>query len=851
ITYTDFGNGVANRCEDTLDFGDGSKGIAYRTNGASTPCGCGAGVYCGVLISTDQTYMVNKSTYTISHTYAGPGNYRVRMFDPNRNQGVINIPNSVNQPFCLESYLVINSFTGANSSPTFSFDPTDRACVQKCFYHNPGAYDPDGDSLSFEITESRGDGGAPIPGYVYPDPGPGGIFGIDALSGTVTWCSPQLAGEYNIAFVTKEWRKNTSGIYKLVGYVLRDMQVVVKACPDVHSPDIIVPTDTCVEAGTLINKIITVKDIDNEAVTIVGSGGAFNASSPAAALSPTTGLANPSYTTAFTWQTTCSHIRQQPYISILKAEDQTSPPKLVYFKNYNITVVPPSVKNVSATPIGTTIKITWAFSTCNPSNNPLVTYKIYRKADCSPFVYTPCEQGVTAASGYTFIGQTLPSINSFTDNNAGNGLVVGTDYSYLVVAVYNDGSQSYASSQVCARLKRDVPVILNVDILSTSASTGSVFIRWVRPLKTSGNFDTLVFPGPYQFNLKYRAGSSNTFTTIFNSTQNMLYQLDTSYIHQNVNTVATDQEYMVEFIAGTVTIGSSQKATSVFLSAAPGDRRINLSWSSVTPWNNYKYTVYRKDPGSSSFVATATTSLTHYKDSVNIANRATYCYKISSEGKYSDTTIYKPLLNNSQEVCATAVDNTPPCTPSISIVADCPAGYVNVEWNDVTKSCGDDVVKYLLYKKETVDEDYVLIATINTPSNTSYTFDGLALINSCFAIQAVDSSGNVSPFSQDYCVDNCPEFELPNIVTLNNDGINDYFKAIKVRQIKQIDLYIYDRWGNLVYKTTDPYFKWNCVSILTNKAVSEGTFFYICDVYEPRVEGVKKRNLKGYMQVVK
>ncbi|MGZ3900099.1 MAG: T9SS type B sorting domain-containing protein, partial [Bacteroidia bacterium] len=367
----------------------------------------------------------------------------------------------------------------------------------------------------------------------------------------------------------------------------------------------------------------------------------------------------------------------------------------------------------------------------------------------------------------------------------------------------------------------------------------------------SGNFDTLVFPGPYQFNLKYRAGSSNTFTTIFNSTQNMLYQLDTSYIHQNVNTVATDQEYMVEFIAGTVTIGSSQKATSVFLSAAPGDRRINLSWSSVTPWNNYKYTVYRKDPGSSSFVATATTSLTHYKDSVNIANRATYCYKILSEGKYSDTTIYKPLLNNSQEVCATAVDNTPPCTPSISIVADCPAGYVNVEWNDVTKSCGDDVVKYLLYKKETVDEDYVLIATINTPSNTSYTFDGLALINSCFAIQAVDSSGNVSPFSQDYCVDNCPEFELPNIVTLNNDGINDYFKAIKVRQIKQIDLYIYDRWGNLVYKTTDPYFKWNCVSILTNKAVSEGTFFYICDVYEPRVEGVKKRNLKGYMQVVK
>ncbi len=850
ITYTDHGNGVADRCEDTLDFGDGTKGVAPRVNGGSS-CGCGSGIYCGVLISTDPSYMVNKSTYTITHTYAGPGNYTVRSFDPNRNAGVQNIPNSVNQPFYLESYLVINSFTGANSSPTFSFDPTDRACVLKCFYHNPGAYDPDGDSLSYEITMSRGEGGQQVPGYFYPPAGPGGVFGIDAITGTITWCTPQTQGEFNIAFITKEWRKNTSGIYKIVGYVLRDMQVVVKPCPNVNSPDIIVPQDTCVEAGTLINKVFTVKDIDNETVTIIGYGGAFGATAPSAVLSPNTGSTSPTYTTSFSWQTTCAHIRQQPYICILKAEDQTAPPKLVYFTNYNVRVVPPTVKNVSATPIGSTIKVNWSFSTCSPTNNPLVAYKVYRKNDCSPFIYDPCSPGVNPASGYLYIGQTLPTVNSYIDNNGGNGLVVGQDYSYLVVAVYNDGSKSYASSQVCARLKRDVPVMLNVDILSTSVSTGSVFVRWSRPLKTSGNFDTLVFPGPYQFNLKYRAGSGGIFTTVFNSTKTFLYQLDTSFIHTSVNTIATNEEYLVEFIAGTVTIGSSQKATSVFLDASPGDRKVNLSWTSITPWNNYKYTVFRKDPGSSSFLAIATTSLTRYTDTTKVVNRATYCYKILSEGKYSDTTIFKPLLNNSQEVCVTALDLTPPCTPSIVITADCPAGFVNVQWNNVTKSCSDDVVKYLLYKKETIDEEYALIATINTASNTSYTFDGLDLINSCFAIQAVDSSGNTSVISRDYCVDNCPEFELPNIVTLNGDGINDFFKAIKVRQIKQIDLYIYDRWGNLVYKTTDPYFKWNGVSIISGKTVSEGTFFYICDVYEPRVEGVRKRNLKGYMQVIK
>jgi gliding motility-associated-like protein len=86
---------------------------------------------------------------------------------------------------------------------------------------------------------------------------------------------------------------------------------------------------------------------------------------------------------------------------------------------------------------------------------------------------------------------------------------------------------------------------------------------------------------------------------------------------------------------------------------------------------------------------------------------------------------------------------------------------------------------------------------------------------------------------------------------LNGDGVNDLFKAIKVRQIKEIDLSVFDRWGNLVYKTSDPYFKWDGKSIKSGLTVSDGTFFYLCEVYEPRVTGIKKRSLKGYLQVVK
>jgi len=850
--YHDDGNSVADRCEDTVYFGDGGKGVARRINSSSPPisCSCGFSGACGQLIINEPNYIVKLSIYSIIHTYPAAGTFIIHSNDFARNGTVLNMSQPLSQPFYLQSVLIIKNFSGANTSPQFTFPPIDKACLGQCFFHNPGAFDADNDSLSYAITTSRGENGQTVPGYFFPPST--GSFGIDAVTGKLSWCNPVIQGEYNIAFIVTEWRKNTNKVYEVIGNVLRDMQVVVSACPsNTSAPTLIVPTETCVVAGTLINATITASDA-NSPTTIFGNAGAYTAPNPIASPSVATGSGSVT-TLNFTWQTNCSHIALQKYATVFKAEDNGTPIKLVNFATYYIKIVPPAVANVSATPIGSTIKVAWQLSTCSPTNNPLINYVIYRKNACGTYSPDLCETGVPKSSGFDSIGATGPSISQFIDNNNGNGLVVGQNYSYLVVALYFDGSQSFGSSQVCAQLKKDVPILLNVDILSTSVTTGSVYIKWNKPFTNTGNFDTLVFPGPYQFNLKYRSGATGTYTTVFNSTKSNFYLLDIEYIHGNINTTDINKDYLVEFIAGTVTIGNSQRANSVFLTTTSADRKINLQWSESTPWNNYKYTVYRKNPAQTTFVAIGTTSLTTYIDSINIVNRSTYCYKILSEGQYSDVTIPRPLLNNSQEVCETAKDLTSPCTPTVTIDADCITGNVQVTWSNVKATCNgsDDVVKYLLYYKPTVDDAYNLISTLSGPTATLYVSDGLELISGCYAVEAVDSSNNVSPKSLDFCIDNCPEFELPNIVTNNGDGINDFFKARKVRQIKEIDLVVFDRWGNLVYKTTDPYFKWDCVSILSKQTVSDGTFFYICDVFEPRVKGIKKRNLKGYMQVVK
>ncbi len=147
---------------------------------------------------------ITLNIYKGNHTFPGPASYRISVEDPNRNFGVLNIPNSVNVPIFVDTELVINPFLGYNSSVVLLNPPIDQGCVGKVYIHNAGAYDPDGDSLSYRLVVCKGAGGYDIPGYSYPMTS--NFFKIDSITGDVIWETPVLQGEYNIAFVIEEWR---------------------------------------------------------------------------------------------------------------------------------------------------------------------------------------------------------------------------------------------------------------------------------------------------------------------------------------------------------------------------------------------------------------------------------------------------------------------------------------------------------------------------------------------------------------------------------------------------------------------------------------------------------------------
>ena len=85
---------------------------------------------------------ISYNLYKGTHTFPAPGAYVISVEDPNRNGGVVNIPNSINVPMYTESTIIINPFLGINNSVQLLNPPIDQGCVGQTFIHNPAAYDP-------------------------------------------------------------------------------------------------------------------------------------------------------------------------------------------------------------------------------------------------------------------------------------------------------------------------------------------------------------------------------------------------------------------------------------------------------------------------------------------------------------------------------------------------------------------------------------------------------------------------------------------------------------------------------------------------------------------------------------
>ena len=842
-TYTKASSVQADRDELTLKFGDGTEELVRRSNGPIIN-----GAHQGQIIS-GRDIKINR--YITTHTFAGPGEYTLSMQDPNRNAGVLNIPNSVNTIFYIETILVIPSFGqfDFNNSPVLQNPPIDNGCVGRTFDHDPGAVDPEGDSLSYELVESLGDTGGVIVNFVQPnmvDPGPNNTLTLDPVSGLLVWTSPQRQGEYNVAFLIIEWRRLSDGSYIKVGETMRDMQITIGNCENLP-PEIDEQETVCVEVGENFSRIIRAVDPDRfDRIQLTATGQPLDfGNNPALFPQPTSG--QDSVKQSLSWTPNCNQVRYQPYKIVFRAEDDSPDVQLVDYKSLFIQVIAPAPQNPEADPIGNSIELNWDQSICNNA----IGYRIYRRIDSIGYVPPECVTGVPASTGYSFLAE-VPDVNitTYLDDNNGNGLVHGQRYSYMVYAEFADGSKSYPSEEFTAKLLKDVPVITRVSVNSTDVVNGSDTITWAKPT----DLDPTQWQEPFQYKY-YRSAQLNQFTLIGESAPaNDVFALDTVFVDNNLNTQDIQYTYRIELVSGPEedVVGSTQPATSPFLKSEPLDNRVRLTWDINVPWTNKQFVIFREtNPGSGNFELLDTTSNDFYMDS-NLINGEEYCYRITTVGEYSTTGFINPILNHSQELCEIPSDAQSPCPPTLTMQSDCEAYTNDLRWTNPNVQCDtvDDVVEYRIYYTPTQNGDFELIASQQGATDTNRIFTDLESVAGCYYVTAVDSFQNESKPSNIICVDNCPVYELPNIITPGGDGFNDLFEPFPYRFVESIELSIFNRWGTEVFSTTDPNIKWDGLDQNSGTMVSDGVYFYVCTVNEIRLSGIIPRVLKGSVTVM-
>lgn len=772
-----------------------------------------------------------RNRYVAQHTFPGPGVYTVLVQDPNRNFGVENIPNSVNTVFSVKTTLFVNPDLGRNTTPVLLNPPINQAAQYRTFVHNPGAYDPDGDSLAYSLTACTGEDGEPIDSYSLP---PATSFlEMDERTGDLIWKTPPDTGKYNLAIQIDEWRQGVK-----IGSIIRDMQIDVYPTEN-HPPKVDSIGEICVLVGDTAEAIIKSTDEDLDNITITATGGPFlfeNSSAVIEEISSTEGEA----VSRFSWITQCNHIRKEPYLVIISAKDDHPDVNLVGLQRLLVKVIGPAPQGLVTEPGNAFIRLNWeAPDNCKPAK-----YLIYRKIGSQNYMHDSCTTGLEE-SEYQFVDETTDT--AYIDNDNGEGLVQGFDYCYRIVAEYDDGAQSFPSEETCASIAPGFPIMTNVSIETTETNTGEIMVRWAQPER----LDTVPgATGPFKY-LIYRSNDEfGMYLSILDSLDGLT---DTTYYDSGLNTAESQYSYQVALYNTTpgnrFKIGNPQLASSIFLDLVPADNQVQINIRKNTPWLDNEYVIYRLNNTTGLYDSIAYTTNRAYTDT-KLKNGNNYCYKVKSIGIYKIDTTEHPTINWSHENCQVPEDYQRPCPPALNVRSACDSLKNVLTWNNPNLTCADDVIAYKVYYSSNTEQNLDSILRIEGAENTMFEHFPEESLGACYSVTAVDSFNNESELAYVKCVDDCSYYILPNVFSPNGDGINDVYIADNPSTfVKQVDMRIFNRWGEQVFQTENPDIEWDGRDEESGNIVTNGVYYYVCDVWEPRISGIEVRNVVGFIHV--
>lgn len=104
--------------------------------------------------------------------------------------------------------------------------------------------------------------------------------------------------------------------------------------------------------------------------------------------------------------------------------------------------------------------------------------------------------------------------------------------------------------------------------------------------------------------------------------------------------------------------------------------------------------------------------------------------------------------------------------------------------------------------------------------NTTYFTEGV------YTVTLTTETGSCTDMATETIVVTVPlGYEMPNIFTPNGDGQNDLF-TLNIENASSLEIVILNRWGNVVFESTDMNFAWNGKINNSGAVCADGTYFY-------------------------
>jgi PKD repeat protein len=171
---------------------------------------------------------IQQYIYTGVITLPSCNSWSIRWTNIYRNNAIVNLTNPGTREMFIEAVLN-NAAEPCNDSPVFTNVAIPYVCLGYPVTYSYGAFDPEADSVSYQLIGARMAGGNPIP-YVVPNtptlPIPG--LTLDPVTGEINF-TLNTAGNWVVVVRVNQY--NAQG--QLIGTIMRDMQFVAYPCSNI------------------------------------------------------------------------------------------------------------------------------------------------------------------------------------------------------------------------------------------------------------------------------------------------------------------------------------------------------------------------------------------------------------------------------------------------------------------------------------------------------------------------------------------------------------------------------------------------------------------------------------------